>query len=259
MDKGKVVSIFFTGAGTTKDIVARVCEGFGGCDADFDITPHASRVAYEFAPGDIAVIGVPSYGGRVPAPAVEKIAACKGNGAFAVLAVSYGNRDIDDTLIELSDTAESAGFKVVAGGAFVAHHSLMTDVAIDRPDAQDCADIDAFTQAVCEKLASAGDSSAMQTPAFPGNRPYREFGGVPFYPQTIDGCTRCGLCARVCPTNAIPEENPAFTDSERCIACMRCVHACRLKGRAVKGLKYKVAKFMFARKCKTRQGSRTYL
>ena len=259
MDRGSIVSLFLTGAGTTKDVVARVCEGIGKSDASFDITPHASHVDFEFAPGDIAVIGVPSYGGRVPSPAVEKIAACKGNGAFAVLVVTYGNRDIDDTLLELADTAQAAGFKVVAGAAFVAHHSLMTDVAVGRPDDRDYADIDAFAEGVREKIASAQSAQEAASPVFPGTRPYKEFGGVPFYVQTVGGCTSCGLCARVCPTHAIPEETPAFTDSERCIACMRCVHACRLGGRAIKGMKYRLARFSFARKLKARQGSRVYL
>lgn len=259
MDRGRIVSLFFTGAGTTKDIVARVCEGIGKNDASFDITPHASHVDFEFAPGDIAVIGVPSYGGRVPSPAVKKIAACKGNGAFAVLVVTYGNRDIDDTLLELADTASAAGFEVIAGAAFVAHHSLMTKVAVGRPDEHDLADIDAFAKGVREKLESAENGRDAAAPAFPGNRPYRRFGGVPFCVQTVGGCTSCGLCARVCPTHAIPEENPAFTDPERCIACMRCVHACRLGGRAIKGMKYRLAGFSFARKLKVRQGSRVYL
>lgn len=259
MDRGSIVSLFFTGAGTTKDVVARVCEGIGKSDANFDITPHASHVDFAFAPGDIAVIGVPSYGGRVPSPAVKKIAACKGNGAFAVLVVTYGNRDIDDTLLELADTAQAAGFKVIAGAAFVAHHSLMTDVAVGRPDDGDYADIEAFAEGVREKIASAQSAQEAESPVFPGTRPYKEFGGVPFYVQTVGGCTSCGLCARVCPTRAIPEENPAFTDPERCITCMRCVHACRLGGRAIKGMKYRLARFSFARKLKARQGSRVYL
>lgn len=259
MQMKNVVSVFFTGAGATKNVVARVCDGLGGCQASFDITPYAARVDFEFGPGDIAVVGVPSYGGRVPAPVVEKIEACNGNGALAVLVATFGNRDIDDTLLELADAAERAGFVVAAAGAFVAHHSLMTDVAIGRPDECDFSDIDEFCARVRDKLAAAEGAEALSNPDLPGSRPYKEFGGVPFVPEVVGGCTSCGICARVCPTGAIPEEVPSSTDAARCISCMRCVHACRLKGRAIKGMKYKIAKFVFARKFKARQGSRLYL
>ncbi|RNL21364.1 hypothetical protein DMP07_00475 [Slackia faecicanis] len=259
METKSVASIFFTGAGTTKSVVERVCEGLGGCDGRFDITPLAATVDRAFEPGDIAVIGVPSYGGRVPAPAVEKIGACRGNGALAVLVATYGNRGIDDTLVELADAAQRAGFVVAAAAAFVAHHSLMVDTAVGRPDERDASDIDDFCVRVREKIAAAADAHSMVCPDLPGNRPYKEFGGVPFVPEVIGGCTSCGICARVCPTGAIPEEVPSSTDASRCISCMRCVHACRLKGRSIKGMKYKIAKFVFARKFKARQGSRMYL
>lgn len=259
MQTESVVSVFFTGAGTTKDVVARIAAGLGGCRASFDITPHGAGVDFEFAPGDIAIVGVPSYGGRVPAPALEKIGSCKGNGALAVLAVTFGNRDIDDTLLELADAVEHAGFVVAAASAFVAHHSLMTDTAVGRPDERDLSVIDDFCVRVREKIAAAADTASISRPELPGNRPYKEFGGVPFVPEAVGGCTSCGICAHLCPTAAIPEENPSLTDAARCISCMRCVHACRLRGRAVKGAKYKVAKFVFARKFKARQEPRLYL
>ena len=59
---------------------------------------------------DVCVISVPSFGGRVPAIAAERIAQVKANGAKAVLVCVYGNRHYDDTLLELKDIAEGARF-----------------------------------------------------------------------------------------------------------------------------------------------------
>lgn len=56
----------------------------------------------------MAVIAVPSYAGRVPAPAVQRLTAMQGNGARAVLVCVYGNRAYEDTLVELEDAAVQA-------------------------------------------------------------------------------------------------------------------------------------------------------
>ena len=125
-------SVRFSATGSTKTIVRRFCRAFGVDAEEFDITREKSRVNHAFDAGDLVVFGVPSYGGRVPVPALDKIAACEGNGACAVLVVSYGNRDIDDTLLELADAVEKAGFRVVSAAAFVAQHSIFERVA-SRP------------------------------------------------------------------------------------------------------------------------------
>lgn len=54
---------------------------------------------------DVAIIAVPSYSGRVPAPAARRVAAIQAGGAKAVLVCVYGNRAYEDTLVELSDIA----------------------------------------------------------------------------------------------------------------------------------------------------------
>ena len=126
-------SVVFSATGSTKTIVRRFCRAFGADAEEFDVTREKSQVNHAFDAGDLVVFGVPSYGGRVPVPALDKIAACEGNGACAVLVVSYGNRDIDDTLLELADAVEKAGFRVVSAAAFVAQHSIFERVASASP------------------------------------------------------------------------------------------------------------------------------
>lgn len=104
------------------------------------------------AKGDVAVISVPSYAGRVPAVAVERLGMVRGNGARAVLVCVYGGRAFEDTLIELEDVAKRAGFRVVAAVSAIAEHSVARQFAAGRPDAQDVAQLSEFAQRIRQKL-----------------------------------------------------------------------------------------------------------
>jgi len=44
----------------------------------------------------------------------------------------------------------------------------------------------------------------------------------------IDYCTQCGVCAEVCPVDAIEETDDGYyeVDEETCISCMVCVEEC---------------------------------
>ncbi len=151
----------------------------------------------------------------------------RGNGVKTVLIVVYGNRAYDDTFVELLDTLISSGFSPVAA---IAEHSIMRQFAAGRPDTQDEKELAEFAVTIRSKMES-GELSAC--PNLPGNRPYREYGGVPIKPQAGKGCTACGLCAGKCPVGAIDAAAPSKTDTKRCISCMRCVAVCPQKSRNV--------------------------
>lgn len=229
---------YFTGAGTTRTVAehfASAVEGVGFTARAVDITPADSGVP-AFGPDDLAVFAVPSYGGRVPAPALVRFARCEGHDTPAVLVVTFGNRAVDDTFLELADAVRERGFIPVALGAIVAHHSLMVDVATGRPDETDLQAVDTLVRTALDKLGSVASARDAELADIPGSRPYRDFPGVPFRAQADSGvCRRCGLCARQCPAGAIGLENPACTDSDACITCMRCIAACPYGARFLDG------------------------
>ena len=189
------------------------------------------------------------------------ISRISGDNTPAVLLVTYGNRAIDDTLIELADAVSERGCIPVAGCAMAAHHSLMVNVAEGRPDADDLAVLDTCAASVVERLGAAATVRDAELGTIPGNRPYRAFGGVPFHPEAAaDVCVSCGACAAQCPVRAIDPAAPSTTDIERCISCMRCIAACPVGARAISGGDaLAAARTAFAEKCAQRQESYTVM
>lgn len=173
----------------------------------------------KLADGDVALIAVPSYSGRVPAVAATRLEMLCGNGARAILVCVYGNRAYEDTLAELRDTATRAGFRVVAA---VAEHSIVRQYGAGRPDAADEAVLRNFAVRIRRKIDDADDSE----PKIPGHRPYRKAAGTGLIPKATRSCVQCGVCAAKCPVGAIDPADPTRVDKKVCISCMRCVAVC---------------------------------
>ena len=243
-------SIYFSPTGGTRRAAGMIAGEFADViELDLLDGKQSSR-AWEFGADDVCLISVPSFGGRIPALAAEQIAGMKGNGARAVLTAVYGNRAYDDTLLELGDCVKESGFKVVAAIAAIAEHSIVHDFGTGRPDREDEAVLRSFARRVRDVLEQPEGQKEIE---LPGNRPYREYHGVPFKPAAGEACTRCGLCAKKCPVQAIPEADPASIDQERCISCMRCIAVCPHQARElpapmVAGAKEKLKAFCTVRK-----------
>ena len=196
--------------------------------AELDLSCPGGPAPREFGPDDLVVFTGPVFGGRLIRSMPDTLKALKGNGALAVAGAVYGNRAYEDAMVELADLLTAQGFRVIAGTALLAEHSLVRTVAAGRPDAQDLVCYDRFAADIRKKL-EAGDFSL---PDLPGNRPYKEWKQGAFVPAPTAGCTHCGLCAARCPVNAIDPDS-VLTDPARCVICMRCVSECPEQARAI--------------------------
>lgn len=235
MEISSVKAVVFSGAGTTLAAAERMGKALELPFELYDITPQGASVP-SFGVGELAVFAVPAFGGRVPAPALDRIAACAGDETPAVLMVTYGNRAVDDTFLELADTVSAHGFVPVAGVAVVAHHSLMTNVAAGRPDEGDFQVIDGVARDVLAKLAAVSHAGEAGLHEIPGSRPYAPYGGVPFKAQANESlCVACGACAAQCPVGAIDVDSPSQTDADACISCTRCIAVCPVQARSLSG------------------------
>lgn len=225
-----IYCITFSPTGGTRRAAEAICSGLGETWVEIDLMRmDFDGKEYCFTQNDICLFAVPSYGGRVPETAAERIARFEGNGAGAVLVCVYGNRAYEDTLTELEDLVEGCEFVCVAAAAAVAEHSIMRRFAAGRPDGEDRAELKKYGEMIRTKL----DSGAGAPPRVPGDRPYRARGGASMHPKAEETCIRCGICAGRCPVGAIPEEDPTRTVEGRCISCMACIAACPVGARGL--------------------------
>lgn len=256
----KLYEIYFSPTGGTKKAADMVAAAWDGEAEKIDLlqTPDGMR-KIEFKEEDVCLVAVPSYGGRVPAPAVECLKQAKGNGAKAVLAAVYGNRSIDDTLAELYDVMCEAGFDCTAALEAVAQHSLMPCYGKGRPDSRDREELKGFAAQIQTALADPKQCADLKE-RLPGKRPYKEFHNkLPLKPEASKKCQGCGLCAAECPAGAIPKENPRLTDKEKCISCMHCVTVCPKKARKVSRAVRLAASCQMRKVCSGRRENRLYL
>ena len=252
----KLYDIVFSPTGGTKKVAALLAGALEGDVTSVDLTDSNQDLqTVSLTQEDVAIISVPSYGGRVPAVAVERLTRLNGHGARAILVCVYGNRAYEDTLVELEDAAKQSGFRVIAAVAAVAEHSIARQFAAGRPDAQDAKQLSDFAQQIQAKL-SGGDSTE---PAIPGNRPYKKAGGAGMVPKPTKECTNCGVCAAECPVQAIDKTNAKKVDEKVCISCMRCISVCPHSARQVNPVMLSAVGLALKKVCSVRKDCELFL
>ncbi len=246
-----VIEIIFSPTGGTEKAVHIISRQWSNNAVSIDLSDSQNDFTkYEIDKEDMVLIAMPSFGGRAPAVAIERLKRISGNGAKCTLVCVYGNRAYEDTLVEMEDAAKECGFHVIAAIAAVAEHSIMPQYAANRPDASDEAQLADFAGLILQK---DGDAASI-----PGNRPYKKGGGVGLVPKVTRDCVKCGLCAERCPVQAIAPETFA-ADSKKCISCMRCVRQCPHDARKVSGAMVSVAAMAIKKACSVRKENELFL
>lgn len=252
-----IYAIYFSPTGGTEKIVTFIAEQFGVYQS-IDLCEKTSGLTNDFSEEDLCIIGVPSFGGRVPSIALERIKALNGNNATAILITVYGNRAYEDTLIELEDTLIEKNFTCQAAIAAIAEHSIMHQFATGRPDQNDLTELASFAQKIKEKTNNTVKTDFPPVHV-PGNRPYRKYGTIPLIPGASHTCGSCGLCAAKCPSGAIPSNNPKQTDKDKCISCMRCISVCPTHSRKLNPLMLAAASQKLKKACSGRKENELFL
>ncbi|MBQ9961447.1 MAG: EFR1 family ferrodoxin [Firmicutes bacterium] len=241
MKISRVWKIYFSPTGTTKKVMDALTSGFKEEVLEYDFTLPAARQGFaDVDEGDLVFFGVPTYAGRVPNVLLKYLDTIKGNGALAVPVVTFGNRNFDNSLIELRDILEKTGFHTVAGCAVSCEHSFSYTLGASRPDLSDRVELINFANQVRLKIIDMDELCApMEVDGIPETyggyyKPQDRNGNHidirKVIPKVSDACTDCGICAEVCPMGSIVAEDVRQMQGI-CIKCGACYKKCPEKAR----------------------------
>ncbi len=218
----KATVLYFSPTGGTER-VAQLIAGELKAQA-LDITVFDYDLSY--GEDEVIFFCFPVYGGRIPKPMYKRMQGIRGARTPAVLVAVYGNRAVEDALMEMSDLAREKGFRTVGGAEMIAPHSIDRRFGAGRPDESDTAKLMDFLHKLEAK-------ETLGVVAMPGSHDYRKYDGLPLRPVSGKDCSGCGTCAQECPTGAIDGGDPMKPDPAKCISCMRCVSVCPFEVRHV--------------------------
>lgn len=236
-----ISSIFFSGSGNTKEIayfsrtyINKILKNSViKKDIDLSLSPINSELLY--TKDDLLIISFPVYSGRVPKYLMESIENIKGNKTPCIILQTYGNRDFDDSLIEMKTLLENKSFIILGCCSIVARHSIFPEVGKNRPNEKDLDLLKEFLRLSTDKLSSKNFNEF----SVPGNKEYKKYTKTKLYPTANLNCTRCNKCIIFCPVHAISIDNPFLMDQDKCIACGKCINVCSYNARGYFTEEYK--------------------
>ena len=237
----ELYSVHFSGTNITKKIVNRIKTNMEKIFKEeifsyksFNILKKKIEYTVEFKKEDIVIVGVPVYYGRVPEIIISSLKNLKGNDANAIIVTTYGNREVDDALLELNNILREQGLNIVGGIAVVGKHSIFSRLAEGRPNEEDFQIVDEFSLNSAIKIKDKIYNDFY----IPGNENYRLMGEPHFFPKGDEKCDSCGICWNICPSKAIDSKTPTETNTEICIACGACIYNCPQNSRKYIGEDY---------------------
>lgn len=244
----KIKALYFSGTGTTGKVVITLGKHLAELlQVDFEAIsfnrPEVREIDQNLASDELLIFGTPVYAGRVPnllLPYIQN--KVKGDATLAIPVCLYGNRNVDDGLMELRNTLQENGFRCIGAASIVGTHAFSKTLGRGRPNFSDIRLVRELGRHMGDKI-KALDFPPTEPVAVVGQEPIR-----PYYtprdrlanpidilkvkPVTDKSkCGKCMLCVKLCPLRAISPIDPSKVPG-KCMKCCSCVKKCP------KGAKY---------------------
>ena len=139
----KYAIFYFSPCGGTKSVADIISKELGDAPMQ-ELTTPSMNTAIDH--DTLTFFCFPVYGGRIPKPMYDRMKIISGDKTPCVPVAVFGNRAVDDALLEMSELAEKCGFVTVAGCEMVAPHSIDPQFGAGRPDASDKAKLHEFLE-----------------------------------------------------------------------------------------------------------------
>ncbi len=190
---------------------------------------------YEFEDDELLIFGSCVYAGRLPNKLLTFLQMhIKANQTRCIPVVTYGNRSFDYALKEAQIILEHHGCVVIGGAAIPSQHAFTNQLACGRPNTNDLKEIEAFAEAMVQKLLMTETIHRIELPSNSQTSEYYiplKEDGTPakflkIKPKTDSKkCDQCGICATICPLQSISYDH--FEEVHgTCIKCHACIQQC---------------------------------
>lgn len=242
----KAAVVYCSPGGSTRH-VAQVVEkklehaGMTIVSADLGKGDDGSSVISELGNEKICLfIGSPVYVNHPVPPVMRFIADLPENAeVYAVPFITWGGASSGIALYDMGKALMDKGIPLVGAGKVLALHSMMwrceNPLGEDHPDEEDDRLIGELVSGVLEKTAiGSPETLPLIDLAYQPEKVHAEMekitletakGHMPKKEISEELCTECGVCAEICPVQAIIlSPYPEF--SENCICCFQCVRNC---------------------------------
>ena len=131
----KYAIFYFSPCGGTKSVADIISKELGDAPMQ-ELTTPSMNTAIDH--DTLTFFCFPVYGGRIPKPMYDRMKIISGDKTPCVPVAVFGNRAVDDALLEMSELAEKCGFVTVAGCEMVAPHSIDPQAAPTQATRQSC-------------------------------------------------------------------------------------------------------------------------
>jgi ferredoxin len=261
MEIKRLKLIYFSPTGTTKKVLEAIAKGIDVENFEhINLTlPETTQYAISTLSDELAILGAPVYGGRLPVDAIKRFKQIKAGKTLAILIVLYGNREFEDALLEFRHLATELGFNPFVAGAFIGEHSFASKdipIANGRPDSLDVQKAIGFGERIKNRINSLQSPGTQIDLEIPGRFPYEASGAKSMAVSPVtkeDTCTICGTCASSCPTSAISIKGSVTTKIELCIRCCACIKNCPTGARVMEDRMWKNIAVWLNENCTTRK------